>query len=293
MIKNISKREEMKQIVWEQLAYFFPNEVENIMGLQLCNVNEDIFLWQMDYINNIKLYFYTDRNYKIIFNGQMFTYASPFSKGCALTKTINTETETEETNIIDLSQRKIVEVPLEEMECLGTYHIRNGNLAMYGNNGHWGSYVYNGEETGFKKDIPFIWDALEFSKNGEKVGIGLRYYQTILNSDLENKWKPNKVEMKIKIMEVLKEYAYDNHLYRQLLIHTYKNQLSCMEIYPYENAEKTLTPQMEERFIREFHDLYGYESEVPILKTCTNHKSFIVDAGNLKEYTRVRGRVVR
>lgn len=293
MIKGISKREEMKQIVLEQLTYFFPNEIENITDLHLCNVSEDILLWQMDYEKKIKLYFYTNRNYKLLFNGQVFTYASPFSNACALSKTMNTKTEKEETNIIDLSSRKIIEVPTEEMGCLETYNIRNGNMAMYGNNGHWGSYFYNEAENAFLEDIPFIWDTLEFSKNGNNVVVGLRYYQSILNSDLENKWKPDKVEMKIKMMEALKAYAYDTTLYRQFLSYVYENKLSSMEIYPPENIERSLTPQIEERFIREFHDLYGYESEIPILNTCTNRASIIVDTGSLEEYTRIRGRVLK
>lgn len=293
MIKSISKKEEMKQIVLEQLAYFFLNEVENITDLHLCNVSEDILLWQIEYEKKIKLYFYTDRNYKLLFNEQVFTYASPFSKGCGLAKTINTKTEKEETNVIDLNLRKIVEVPTEEMDCLETYNIRNGNMAMYGNNGHWGSYFYNEEENAFLEDIPFIWDALEFSKDGNNVVVGLRNYQSILNPDLENKWKPDKVEMKIKMMEALKEYAYDTTLYRQFLSYVYKNKLSSMEIYPTENVERSLTPQMEECFIREFHDLYGYASETPILNTCTNRTPNIVDTGSLDEYTRVRGRVLK
>lgn len=293
MIKNISKREEMKQIVSEQLASLYPNEVENITDLKLCNITEDILLWQIEYRNKIQLYFYTNRNYKMLFNGQVFPYASPFSNDCAVVKEMNTETKKVETNIIDLSQKEIIEVPVEEIGCLETYHIRNGNMAMLGNNNHWGSYLYYKKENAFLKDIPFIWDVLEFSKNADHVGIGLRYYKSILNTDTKNKWKPDKVELKIKVMDALKEESYNDTFYRQFLSYTYENQLPYMEIFPNENVKSSLTSQMEEDFIREFHDLYGYDSETPILNTCTNRAPVIVNTGSLEEYKRVRGRVLK
>lgn len=288
MIKSISKREEMKQIVFEQLASFFPNDVENIVDFHLCSMNEDILLWQMEYGNNIKLYFYTNRNYKMLFNGQVFTYASAFSNACALVKEMN-----QETNIIDLNMRKVIQIPIEEIGCIETYHIRNGNIAMLGNNGHWGSYFYNREDNALIKDIPFIWDVLEFSKDGANVGVGIRNYKSILNINPENPWAPDKIEMRIKIMEVLKQYAYNDELYRQFLSYMYQNQLPCIEISPNANSKNSLTPQMEEDFIREYHDLYGYESEIPILNTCTNRTPIIVDTGSLEEYRRVRGRVLK
>ena len=201
MIKNISKREEMKQIVSEQLASLYPNEVDNTTDLKLCNITEDILLWQIEYRNKIQLYFYTNRNYKMLFNGQVFPYASPFSNDCAVVKEMNTETK--------------------------------------------------------------------------------------------NKWKPDKVELKIKVMDALKEEAYNDTLYRQFLSYTYENQLPYMEIFPNENVKSSLTSQMEEDFIRELHDLYGYDSETPILNTCTNRAPVIVNTGSLEEYKRVRGRVLK
>lgn len=291
MIKNsLSKREKMKQIILEQIAFMYPNEEESIKNVTLCNMNENIFLWKLELTNKTHLYLYTNWNGNILFNGTIFPYASPFSNSCALVelKTLEENQSISQYYIIDVAKKEFVQIPMEEMNGKVMYHIRNGNVAMYGQNNHWGSYFYDPENNHFIKDIPFIWDTLEFSKDGKNVAAGLCSSKVLVNSD---NWEPDKVELKIKVMNTFKEYAYTDALYQQFLRYIYDNQLPCREITS--DNKTILTPQRKENFVIKYYDLYEYETEHPILNQCTNDLPSVIDSINLEEYKRVRGRVIK
>lgn len=283
------RSEILKAKVYEQICFLYPDARDNIKEITILNISEDILLWKMKLTKQNIVYFYTNKENQILFNGMCFSYASPFSKGCSLVK-IN-----EKPYLLDLNKKEIVEVPIQEMNYKTAYHIRNGNIAMQGKNKHWGSFYYEPLENVFREEIPFIWDVLEFSKNGEKVAIGLCGYQTKVGDIIEGKWTPDEIEMKIKLLETEKGKAKDFLLYQKYIQYMYKTRQKCSEIKIKSDVQynQYLTEERKQKFLSSNHDLYGYDSERPIFNQCTNRNSIIVDSGDLEEYRRVRGYVIK
>lgn len=278
-----------KAKVYEQICSLYPDVRDNIKEVTVFNISEDILLWKMKFTKQNIVYFYTNKENKILFNGMFFSYASPFSKGCSLVKIM------EKPYLLDLNKKEIVEVPIQEMNYKTAYHIRNGNIAIHGKNNHWGSFYYEPLENVFREEIPFIWDVLEFSKNGEKVAIGLCGYKTKLGDIIEGKWTPDEIEMKIKLLETEKEKAKDFLLYRKYIQYMYKMRQKCSEIKIKSDVryDQYFTEARKQKFLSSNHDLYGYDSERPIFNQCTNKNSIIVDSGDLEEYRRIRGYVIK
>ena len=70
-----------KAKVYEQICSLYPDVRDNIKEVTVFNISEDILLWKMKFTKQNIVYFYTNKENKILFNGMFFSYASPFSKG--------------------------------------------------------------------------------------------------------------------------------------------------------------------------------------------------------------------
>lgn len=277
-INTSKKKNEMEIKILDQMNILYPNK--SILNLTLCTIEENIVLWNIKMEGYNNLYFYTDKNGNVLFKGQLFFYASAFSNNCAIVIPGN-----QKPYIINLRKNELIQIPIDKMAISKIGNIHNGNITIFSENNHWGSYTYQEENHFFENDIPCIWDALEFSKDGKKVAAGLCSYQTILGDT-----KHDNTTLKIKIMEISKEYAYDLKTYQQFLKYLYETNQNCLEIIHSKNNE--ITEEDVRDFIMQNHDIFGYERKTN-LNQCTNRTNPTIETRSLEEYQRIRGKIKR
>ncbi|MDE6141669.1 MAG: hypothetical protein K2G03_03605 [Bacilli bacterium] len=164
-------KEEQEELEKSLLVYRLGGSKKMIKqrDIELISIKENIVLWGTYYKYSLcpRLYFYTDIEGKLLFDGTIFQYATPFSDSCALVKQDN------DWYIIDLKIMEFVGLPNEILPYTAN-GFENGNLAIFDRKKeHWGSYYYSREDKTFKQDIPFIWDALEFLRKKEDVYVGI------------------------------------------------------------------------------------------------------------------------
>lgn len=178
-------KEEQKDLEESLLVYGSrcPKKIIKQSDIEILSIKENIVLWGTErtckYSLCSKLYFYTDMEGKLLFDGTIFRYATPFSDSCALVKQDN------DWYIIDLKIMKFVGLPNEILPYTAN-GFENGNLAIFDRTKeHWGSYYYSRENQAFEQDIPFIWDALEFLRKKEGVYVGIHdiYKTPLINED--------------------------------------------------------------------------------------------------------------
>lgn len=278
MNTKIGRVPSIKEKVWNQVCIIYASAKENIKDINICSVEEKIGLWQMTLTSNETLYFYTNIRGEIIFNGQLFSYASPFSKGCALVRACN------KYYLININKNKLIEIPENKINCQNIRPIKNGNLAVLGENNRWGSYYFDAEKSTFTSDIPFIWDALDFSKEGKNLYAGLFSFKNVEVDDVKN-WASNKLQLQLKIACMTKEEGHNFKAYQRFLKENYAN-----ETVDYLRNQKIILQEKKQ-------DLNAYRKKAFPLETQTNYTTLIpsarevVSVGNLEEYQLVRGRV--
>lgn len=209
VISNIGTKNQVIKEKGKILKQFYSvlNGRENKVDLSLCGVEENIALWNL-YTTDMQFYFYTNLQGKILFDGKCFPCASNFSEGCAWVKE-------DQWYIINLRKQELVEIPVEEMPWKNIRDIRHGNLAMANVKNKWGSYFYNQEENTFQEDVPFIWDALEFSRKKDRVYAGVLSSRRIINS--LNEWGPEDLLLYLKMAKLSKTAVYNMEAYRYFL----------------------------------------------------------------------------
>lgn len=250
----------------------------------LCSVEEDIALWYFQ-TSSGPVYFYTNLQGKLIFGEECFLKASSFSQSCAWVKTLENEWV-----IVDVNKKEWIKIPYEDMPWQNIRDIRNGNIALLNQSNLWGSYFYNQEEHTFEKDIPFIWDALEFSRKESFIYAGAFSSRSVINPT--NEWGPEKVFLQLKVSKFLKNHGYDMEVYRQFLKEYFINPSIGIDIVeskvPISLQEKEY---LKEEFIKTAHniaDQYYEEKEDSLFNT---NLGTIRSLENLKEYKRVLGKV--
>ena len=203
MIVNstINRGIDLKNKVLENIyALYGKEEIEDIA---LVSKSEGFYLWDILLFNHTKCNVYSNRDGKLLFDGKSFACASPFSSGCAWVKV------EEKWFIINTVKNECVEIP-NQITWKNIRPMKNGNIAIFNPKNAWGSIYYDSEEHTFKKDIPFIWDALEFSTNANEVMVGMCNE----NADM----------YQIKLTNMQKEEAYQYETYKKFLKEQYKLQ---------------------------------------------------------------------
>lgn len=210
VVKSIM-REEIKKI-----GFDLPIE------LSLIGMEEGVVLYQVHKIgvSNENSYLYTDLDGNILFSKNTFKYATPFQDSLAYVIMHNNKHY-----IIDIKTKELVEIPMINKPWKNINGFRNGNLAVLDEKSKkWGSYFYDRNENIFHKDIPPIWNALEFSRDKDIVYAGISNVQQpcTSNYDVQTKWSEiTDLELTISAISMLKDYAYDLKYYKYI-IDTYK-----------------------------------------------------------------------
>ena len=249
----------------------------------LCGVEEDIALWAFQ-IDSVPVYFYTNLQGKLIFGDVCFFKASAFSKSCAWVKTMD-----KEWYIINREKKELIKIPYCDMPWQNIRDIRNGNLALLNEKNLWGSYFYDQEEHIFQNDIPFIWNALEFSRKEKFAYAGIFSSKSVVNSS--NEWGPEHVFFQLIVSQFLKDCLYNLDIYQHFLRDYFTNPSLGIDItetkIPTSLQEKEC---LKKQFIAYAHNIADYYNEKEDSLFNTNLGK-IRSVENLKDYTRVLGKV--
>lgn len=251
---TINRGIDLKNKVLENMvALYGKDEIEDI---SLLSKAEGFYLWDVLLLNQTKGNVYSNRDGKLLFDGRVFACASPFSNGCAWVKLDGVWL------ILNTLKNEYVGIP-NKITWKNIRPIENGNIALYNPKNVWGSLYYDSEEHTFKKDIPFIWDALEFSKNAKEVMVGMCH--------------ENEDAYQIKLSNMKKEDAYSYTAYKNFLKEQYQLERECLCIARSKN-ELTKT-----EFCMSAYPLYDKSVEYPV----------DVETIPLKEYRKVLGRAIK
>ncbi len=272
------KKQGIENQILEQILSFYPYKEENLK-IQLQSVEENILLWAIDSPTFGLLYTYSNIKGNLLFQSILFQYATPFSNHCALVKEINGSWY-----ILNTFKQEIVKVPIEDMPWQNIRPLNNGNLALFNLDNQWGSYYFDAEENTFCMDIPFIWDALEFSKNN-KVKVGMCNQHIYENSENQKIGTPDFYTFQMKIAELEKEECYKEDAYQQFLQEMYKENKTYQFILR-ENVLNSLENRIE--FKKNAYPLY--EKEIPFFNQCSKQ---IIEEYSLEDYKRVKARVIK
>lgn len=250
VVKSIM-REEIKKI-----GFDLPIE-PSLIGME-----EGLALYQLHKIgvSNEDSYIYTDLDGKILFSNNTFKYATPFQDSLAYVIMYDNKHY-----IIDIKTKELVEIPMINKPWKNINGFRNGNLAVLDEKSKkWGSYFYDRNENIFHKDIPPIWNALEFSRDKDIVYAGISNVQQpcTSNYDVQTKWSEiTNLELTISAIKMLKDYAYDLKYYKYI-IDTYKMAIAQDKI----------------RYIREKISMFKQKEETEkILSTPYNIADYYFD----------------
>ena len=150
-------------------------------GMRLETVEDNIALWSVGYTrtDNIeeRFYFYSNLEGKLLFNGESFIFATPFSNGLAVVLSGGRKYY-----LIDRENKEVLLMP-EEAKVYEVSNIRNDMMSAKHSGFHyplWGSYKIDRKEKTLECVIPFIWNYLNMSRTQNQVyaGISDGYYVT-------------------------------------------------------------------------------------------------------------------
>lgn len=295
-MKLIEKIETKKQLLnADVLKKIKEKRKINFHDIDLISIDNNIILWRVTSRDlNLYNFFYTDINGNLLFNGTLFNYATSFSNSLAFIELGR------EYYIIDINNMLLVKIP-NEIVWDNLNGFRNNNLAVFDKTSHhWGSYYYDEKEQSFKKDIPFIWDALEFSRNKDIVYVGIHEVSPYSDPYKQNRnFDMFQTELfRIKTLEMNKKYVYDLERYKKL-INLYKTNIYFDEPI-YENSRLRIIEEQfgfglrqKERkleiksFIEAPYELSDYYFDEPYRYEYIDNN---VDVGNLNDYKKVLGK---
>lgn len=257
------------------------------------SVEEDIALWKKgngalkDYC-----YFYTDLEGNLLFNGEKFSYATPFSN---LRACVNNYREW---LILDLERKEKVSFP-DELEFVNINKFRNDGLVLFDKNSlHWGSIRYNPYEGTFEKDIPFIWDALEFSRLQGQVYVGIHSVSPIRNNDPYFHWSDDfgsifTIEVMRLPIDLAKNLDCYNHRKKAYTGAMYQNVIRYIEeeisnVIPKENRNQIIS-----NYLKTAYNIGDYYFEEKYNEEANNNKGKIVDVENSNIYQKKLGKLIK
>lgn len=152
------------------------------MNTFLISKEENIILWKEINFRQPDRYFYTDLHNNKLFGGEDFLFATPFSDSCALVY------DGVFWKIINIAQKEIITLP-DSLEFDALNGMRHNNIAIYDETtNHWGGYHFCSQEKTFEQNIPFIWDALEFSRQSGSVYGGINRLGRTYQADPVDGW---------------------------------------------------------------------------------------------------------
>ena len=282
----VSKKEEIKKLKNDVLKKIQKKNSRSIYSeLYLIGLDEMKALWQEHYIGRTSLdnYYYTDLCGNLLFDGYGFDYATLFSDNKAVVKISG------KMFVLDIEKKELVEIP-DDLNWKNLNGFRNGNLAVFDKDAkHWGSYYYNSDEKGFVLDIPFIWDALEFSRKVDDVYVGKSKIIQTEPYDVQTKWDERSFAVQIIALQLNKKNAYDLKNY-EYLVNFYKTSIEQNVLRyiqePYDGLEVTYAKIIETPYnLSDYYFEEEYKTEFN-----TNQYGQLSDEGRLDEYQRILGK---
>lgn len=266
--------------------------------IALESVEEDIALWKKgNPATNEFLYFYTDLDGNLLFNGENFFYATPFSNSRAFVRNYRGWF------VLDIKKKEIVcfsnDLIIDDLDNINKF--RNDELAVFdGKKNKWGSLLYNEDEHTFEKDIPFIWDALDFSrlKNEEyaEVYIGLHNLSPICSKHPYDKASEDfgsKVTISVMRAPIFMAKTYD---YYNNVTKTYKYIRGIIKDIE-EEISSTIPKEKRIQKVKEYlqtaQDICDWYFEENCMEKTNNNSGKIVDVGNIEEYPKKLGKIIK
>lgn len=252
------------------------------MEKKLRSKEANVMLWKEEDFREPDRYFYTDYKDNILFNGNKFLYATPFSDYCAL---INDGAW----KIIDTNQKEIILLP-EDITIDAINGMFHKNIAVFDKkSNHWGSYHFSSEEKTFELGIPFIWDTLEFSRKKEIVYGGKNRITGDFHADNLDEWVNLQLEVPLIAMPI--EDAQTTDYYKKY-IEYYKDEFFQTHIkyrtttyssdYTYEQVKK----QSEDNIQNAQYNIAFF------FETADEHpRPQKVEVGDFKTYKKVLGKM--
>lgn len=235
------------------------------------------------------MYLYTDLEGELLFNGRLFSFATPSSNSRVLIRNSNVDWR-----IIDFEKKEIVSLP-NDIIFDNLNGFRNNNLAVFKENTwNWGSIKYNHDENSFSEDIPFIWDSLEFSRLNDNVYVGIHridskhdynpYFHW--SEDFGNKFICSTIRIPINKAYDLEYYNYIMNMYSNWLEQNIIMYISSDIQSGYSQEERNQYIKDCIKSAYNISDLYFGES----YKEENNSNNGIkVDLGNLSDYQKKKG----
>jgi hypothetical protein len=268
----------------EESAYRYTRK---IFDIHLVSIDNNIALWAVEHLTghgSLYSYIYTDLNGNILFNNEIFKYAAPFSNQKAIVKIMHSEWL-----IIDLEKKEIVSFP-HDLTFRNINRFKNNCIPLFDKEKKkWGGYQYNEEDKTFSENIPFIWDALDFSRSEGEVYVGISNVTAkICNHPYFHSDEDFGVTLNIGAIKIPINRAnnYDNY---QNWLENYCRSLVrwiCEEYRSREEGQKHL-----EEFIRTAHNIGDYYFGEQYRKEYNTNNNTIVDVGKLEDYKRVLGKI--
>ncbi len=267
--------------------------------IYLRSVEEDIALWKKESLiikdinstkeSKIYRYFYTDLLGNLLFNGKSFNYATPFSNSRACLK------DGDEWLILDSKDKKITYFP-DELSFKNINVFRNDSLALCnGNDFKWGSIKYNNDENIFEFDIPFIWNALDFSRENGKVYVGIYEANPIISNHPYFHYDEDFGTLfTIETMKLPIDMAKNTDYY-------YKTKnffpLSPMTRYIKEEIYSDIPKEERKNIINDYlktaYDISDTYFTEEFKEEFNNNKGYIVDIGDFNSYQKKLGKLIK
>lgn len=258
--------------------------------IYLESVEEDIALWKKgNCVHKNYCYFYTDLEGKLLFNGKTFKYATPFSNFRACVNNYR------EWLVLDLENKEIIVFP-KELIFENINIFRNDGLPLFDRDSlSWGSVRYNPNEKSFKKDIPFIWDTLEFSRVKDQVYVGKsdiylsgdNHPYSHWNDGFDTMFTLKTMKLPVDQVKDLSCYNYRKDFYIGMInqdVIRYIEEKISSTVPPYQRRE------MIEIYLKTAYNISDYYFEEEYKEEVNNNEGKIVDVGVINEYQKTLGK---
>lgn len=254
---------ELNEIVNRVLRYREDIKFDNSSRFEVLAVEEDIVLWRI--INSFgSSYFYTDLEGNLLLD-TIFSYASPFSKGCAIVSQGDKTPLGEKRILININRREKILLP-DDITKNKISSICNNQLVIYDKKKHClGSYLYNCSGATFVSDVPFIWNFLEFSREENWAYVGLCSHHNS-TSDFE-----------LPVCKIHKEWLYNPSLY--LEVSSKVNACGYIKNIYFRDMDENYS--VRDQYFEEY-----YRS------SCNTNKGEVVDAGRIDDYKKVYSKLL-
>ena len=300
-MKTIKK---YKEVLWENLKNdVIKNYKMKQKGkIELVSYEEDIALWKITNVEKGCLYFYTDLNGNVLFDTD-FSYATPFSSGKAC---IFYERYF---HILDLDKKEIISFPSELEKISNCYSgttqfaqlngMRHDNIAIFDEESFkWGGFKYNSSEKTFKQNIPYIWDTLEFSRLKDWAYVGLHTKSGIVDNYPYSHWSDDNGTL-FTLSNMIMPIGRAQDLICYELRKKFYLRGGYQDVVKFINEEIENTVPIENRdqiiksYIKKAYNIADDCFEENCQEELNNNYGNVVEVGNIKEYTRKLGRLVK